>query len=249
MEAEAVRLADRVLTRSNAAARVLIARAGAGVDTSKFHLITNGRCEETYRPASEERINHWRVANDMAMDAPCVMCVGSMGQQYRLDRVFRFFQFLKARRHDARLTICTGDPCEASRLLVESECAVEGIEIRRVPAEQIPATLAFADVGLAFRQPSFSMQGVAPIKLGEYLLCGLPVVCTAGVGDTDAVKKASRLIHGFEDFELDAAAEWVVEQVMPHRRLWREKARDVGVRHFSLETTVTAYRQALAEVR
>ena len=93
------------------------------------------------------------------------------------------------------------------------------------------------------------MQGVAPIKLGEYLLCGLPVVCSAGVGDTDAVKKAARLVDGFGDFELDAAAEWVVEQVMPHRRLWREKARDVGVRHFSLETTVTAYRQALAEVR
>ena len=50
------------------------------------------------------------------------------------------------------------------------------------------------EVITALRRSSFSMRAVAPIKLGEYLLCGLPALASPGVGDTDAIAADAGLL-------------------------------------------------------
>jgi hypothetical protein len=42
-------------------------------------------------------------------------------------------------------------------------------------------------VAFAIREPKFSMKGVAPIKLGEYLLMGMPTIASVGIGDTEQI--------------------------------------------------------------
>ena len=67
------------------------------------------------------------------------------------------------------------------------------IILKSVTSDEVPFYLNAADLAFALRQPSFSMQGVAPIKLGEYLLCGLPVIASKGIGDTE------NILHNFEE--------------------------------------------------
>ena len=69
------------------------------------------------------------------------------------------------------------------------------------------------------------MQAVAPIKLGEYLLCGLPVVATAGIGDTDAISSdAGMLLQRMDEAELQAAADWFIDSVLPQREAFAQTA-------------------------
>jgi glycosyltransferase involved in cell wall biosynthesis len=55
--------------------------------------------------------------------------------------------------------------------------------VRSVAPPDMPDHLAAADVGLSFRRPSPSQTAASPIKNGEYLACGLPIVSTAVAGD------------------------------------------------------------------
>jgi glycosyltransferase involved in cell wall biosynthesis len=55
--------------------------------------------------------------------------------------------------------------------------------VRRAAPEQVPEFLSAADAGLSFRSTAASQRASSPIKNGEYLACGLPVVTTPGAGD------------------------------------------------------------------
>jgi glycosyltransferase involved in cell wall biosynthesis len=51
----------------------------------------------------------------------------------------------------------------------------------------MPAELRRHDVGLFFLARGTSEHGCSPTKIGEYWACGLPVVTTPNVSDTDEI--------------------------------------------------------------
>jgi glycosyltransferase involved in cell wall biosynthesis len=55
--------------------------------------------------------------------------------------------------------------------------------VRAASREEMPRYLSCADAGLSFILSSPSKAACSPVKNGEYLACGLPIVTTAGVGD------------------------------------------------------------------
>jgi glycosyltransferase involved in cell wall biosynthesis len=149
------------------------------------------------------------------------------------------------RRHKgARLLVLSGSP-DLARAAIESTepDALPLTTIMRVPPDQVPRYLGAADIGLAYRLPTFASIGVAPVKLSEYLLCGLPVLGTARVGDTEAAVQAGCFFDDGGDS--DAAAEWTNKIIMDRRQEMREKARGVGVLRFSLQRSVEDYLSAL----
>jgi hypothetical protein len=56
--------------------------------------------------------------------------------------------------------------------------------VKRARPDEMPAFLSAADAGLSFRVTAPSQRAASPIKNGEYLACGLPVVTTPGAGDS-----------------------------------------------------------------
>lgn len=246
VEAQAVRRADVVLTRSSKAVEILQARAGAGTSVNKFHVVTNGRDAERFKPANTAESAQVRRNLGLTMDAPLIVYAGSMGPQYCMDEMLRLFTLIHDRRPDAHLLVLTGSP-EAVRPALDKHPQLNGcVTTLTVPAQVVPQYLGCADLGLALRQPSFSMQAVAPIKLGEYLLCGLPVVATAGIGDTQAISaEAGMLLQRMDDGELKTAADWFIDSVLPEREKYRASSRAVGLSTFSLEASAASYAQAL----
>ena len=65
--------------------------------------------------------------------------------------------------------------------------------VRPVPPPDVPRYLKAADLAVSFIKPSFSKQASSPTKIAEYLACGLPVVCNAGVGDLDSLIDEDRV--------------------------------------------------------
>ncbi len=55
--------------------------------------------------------------------------------------------------------------------------------VRKCSRRELPEYLTAANVGLLFVRPSPSRTACSPVKNGEYLACGLPVVTPADIGD------------------------------------------------------------------
>lgn len=247
VEAQAVRRAERVLTRSSQAVEILLARVGAGTSPDKFQVVGNGRDTQRFSPGDAAARQRMREQLGLAADAPLLVYAGSLGPQYCLEEMFRLFGLVRQIRADARFLVLTGSPEALQPLLERFAVLAPAVSTLSLPGHAVPGYLACADLGLALRRSSFSMRAVAPIKLGEYLLCGLPVLASPGIGDTEAiVASAGRLLARPDDTELAQAARWFCDEVLPHREILREHCRNTGVRHFSLDACADAYAAALA---
>jgi hypothetical protein len=248
-EAQLLRKAAVVTTRTAFAANVLRARAGAGTPESRFHVVANGRDASRFQPFDASARAQARARLGIDIDAPLVAYAGSLGPQYRPEAMFRWFASVHRRRAEARMLVLTPQDAYARALLAQSGIPVGVVTVQSVEADAVPASLACADVGLALREPTFSMGGVAPIKLGEYLLCGLPAVATAGVGDTaDMTPDVAFLLDGDPSRAEAAAVDWFVGSVLPDREGFRARCRAFGAARFSLDACVEGYARALRAI-
>jgi len=246
VEAQAVRRADLVLTRSAKAVDILHARAGAGTARDKFHVVINGRDTQRFKPADAAQCAQTRRELGFSVTTPLIVYAGSIGAQYCLEEMLRLFTMIRERRSDARLLILTSTP-EVVQPAVDMHSKLQGhVTTLAVSSSDVPKYLGCADLGLALRQPSFSMQAVAPLKLGEYLLCGLPVLATADIGDTGAISSdAGMLLKHMDDATLEDAANWFVNAVLANRERYRANTRAVGLSCFSLAASLESYQRAL----
>jgi glycosyltransferase involved in cell wall biosynthesis len=249
VEAQAVRRADVVLTRTFKAADILYARAGAGTRADKFHIVVNGRDAALFKPADAAARSQIRRELGLDVDNPLLVYAGSLGPQYCMDEMPRLFALIHERRPDAHLLILTGSPEVIQPALNKHPRLYDCVTTLTVPAHAVPQYLGCADLGLALRRPSFSMQAVAPVKVGEYLLCGLPVIAAAGIGDAKSIPaEAGRLLHNMDDAELRDAANWFIDSVLPQRETYRISSRAAGLKQFSLQAGIASYLQAFTDL-
>lgn len=251
IEAQAVRRAAVVLTRSNKAVEILLARAGAGTVREKFQVVGNGRDADLFKPVESSVRRQVRQKLGLNEQNPLLVYAGSVGPQYCLDEMLQLLALVRRRRADAHLLILTGSPDTVAEALTSHPDLASVVTTLTVPPADVPVYLASADLGLALRRPSFSMQAVAPIKLGEYLLCGLPVVATAGVGDTSNVvnEEIGFMIDAIDNgFQLEAVANYLIDVVLPENNTFRDRCRRVGITRFSLDSTVEDYRHAFHHI-
>lgn len=240
-ERELVRRASSVITRTEASRDLLAARGG--VPREKFTVVTNGRDKRLFHPF-EARIRHCvRSELEVPSDAPLLIYAGSVGRRYRTYDIGRLAALVQKARPDSRLLVLTGEPREAAELLGGSAPRASFTTIMRAPPTDVPRYLAAGDVGTSLIEPSFSTRGIAPVKTGEYLLCGLPVVGTAGVGNNGPAISAGVFFDATD--ALEEAAAWIVGEVLPRREEMRRAARAVGEAHYGLDSTVAGYLEAI----
>jgi len=243
-EAQIVRLSASVITRTRRASDILYHRAGPPVTMDAFHTVANGRDEAIFHPHDAAARQDVRRSLGVEDSAPLLVYAGSIGPQYRMEAMSSLFNEVRQLRPDAQLLVLTGSPDLAAEALgSEAKQAI----IMRVPPEEVARFVAAADVGLAYRSTAFSMQGIAPVKLSEYLLCGLPVIGTAEIGDTKAAVDAGLFLD--DPSGSQAAARWFVDEVIPHREIFRHRAREAGKTLFSLSRSVADYLRAFEPFR
>ena len=228
VEARTARLADRVLVRTPRAIDILAARSKT--DRSKFHVVGNGRDPTPF-------LDGWPPRNDREFR----LCyAGSLGAQYRPGQMIELAQCLRVQIPNLVFRVFTGDKADLDIAL--NQAGVDDrswIQVSRLPPEDMPAALMQCDLALALRQPAFSTQGVAPIKLGEYMLAGLPVIGTKGVGPVAPMIEAGVMLPLNED--LSEVWPWVRDNFIPNQSALRERARAIGLAHFSLKASVESY--------
>jgi glycosyltransferase involved in cell wall biosynthesis len=142
----------------------------------------------------------------------------------------------------SKFLILTGAPKFAADRIPEE--LIESIIVKTVPFQKVPQYLNTADIAFAIRQPSFSMQGVAPIKLGEYLLMGIPTIASKGIGDTEEILKGIPTCFIYDHRKEDQVDE-VINGLKKLEDINRSLIREKALEFFSLEAAANSYIRAL----
>ena len=239
-ETKMLKSADAVITRSQKAIDIHIAHIGESF-RSKFSVVFNGRDKDVfaYQPHLREE-----VIQELGLkDELLFVYAGSLGPQYCLTEMLEIFQAY-AEKREAKFLILTGNIQFAEQnipLALKTH-----VILKSVPSEKVSFYLNGGDVAFGLRKPTFSMQGVAPIKLGEYLLCGLPVIASKGIGDTE------KILENFEECylydhsigllpQIAQIKNFVEKAIFANRNHIAEKAQD----YFSLEAAAESYLKAI----
>jgi glycosyltransferase involved in cell wall biosynthesis len=164
---------------------------------------------------------------------------GSVGSWYMTDEMADFFATLKQRWPKSFFLWLT----KGSENLVDAAMTKAGIDrsdfaVRAAAPVDVPSYLSAADAGIALYQPGVARLGTSPVKVSEYLACGLPIVINAGLGDSDALiteERAGVLVNNFTAVDFERAAQTLLE-MNGHPDETRHHNRAVAARLFDLRT-------------
>ena len=239
-ETKMLKSADAVITRSQKAIDIHIANIGESY-RSKFSVVFNGRDKNVfdYQPPLREQVRQELGLKDELL----FVYAGSLGPQYCLNEMLEILKAY-AEKREAKFLILTGNT-EFAEQNIPSELKTHVI-LKSVPSEKVSFYLNGGDLAFGLRKPTFSMQGVAPIKLGEYLLCGLPVIASKGIGDTE------KILENFEECYLYDHSIGLLPQIA-HIKNFVEKAifanrnkiAQKAQHYFSLEAAAESYLKAI----
>jgi glycosyltransferase involved in cell wall biosynthesis len=150
-----------------------------------------------------------RVRTDLSLqDRFVVVYSGSIGGWYLTDKTADFLVALLKRKANGHfLWLTGGDKALIEKLMSDRGVGLNQFTVLNVPTTEVASYLSAADVGIAFYKPTFSRLATSPVKVSEYLACGLPVIVNAGVGDSDAfvtAQKVGAVVMDFNEGEYES---------------------------------------------
>ncbi|KGO89381.1 glycosyltransferase [Flavobacterium suncheonense] len=234
--------ADGVLTRSQKAIAIHLKTIGNQFH-DKFTVVFNGRNPEFFQPYASQKTAVRKMLGIPEDDFVFVYC-GSLGPQYGWEEMLTIFKSYHTIKSTARFLIVSGNP-EFVKDKIPEELQ-NSIIVKSVPFAEVPKFLSAADVAFAIRKPTFSMQGVAPIKLGEYLLMGLPTIASAGIGDTETLLENVPGTFLFEHNDAQAIEKAVT--FVANLKYDPLLLREAGEKYFSLKKSAESYRKAFQKL-
>lgn len=232
--------ADTVITRTKKSIKFHLETTGKNID-DKFFVVVNGRDTNFFKPNTIQN-QLTREELNLKNDTKVFIYSGSLGPQYGWDIMINIFKRYLQINHNSIFLILTGNVVFAKRRIPAS--LQNHIIVKSSPFEEIPKYLAIGDIAFAIREPKPSMSGVAPIKLGEYLLMGIPTIASSGIGDTEDILMGNPncflLKHDASD-TIEKALNFIDKTVAFNA----DEIRKFGVEHFSMESSTASYSKAL----
>lgn len=143
-------------------------------------------------------------------EATVVGYVGSTGTWYLLTDMLRYFEQVRKRDATAVMLFLTYDsPAHIIRTATAVGVPEEAIRIRACARNDVALWMALFNWSVFFIKPVFSKKASSPTKQGELMSMGIPVVCNAGVGDTEKIIREYNCgicVNNLSDDELIKAA-------------------------------------------
>jgi glycosyltransferase involved in cell wall biosynthesis len=180
---------------------------------------------------------------------PILGYLGAIGTWYMLDEMLEFFKRMLVRYPDALFLLVTTERQEtilkaAEKIGVPSA----NIAVMSATREEVPAAISLFDVSLFFIRPTYSKSASSPTKQGEIMGMGKPIICNAGIGDTDEVINryhCGDVIDLNDELSMDRAVA-AFEQT---RNLPKDQIRKGAEDFYSLQKGVEKYGNIYRELR
>lgn len=235
---------DVVLTRSFAAVKIH-SQTIANKNSEKFSVVLNGRNTDFFKPNPALR-EKMRKELHLSNQTKVLVYCGSLGPQYGWDEMMAIFRKYKEKNPATVFLILTGNLTFAQERIPKE--LGDAVVVKTVPFSEIPNYLSVADIAFAIREPKFSMQGIAPIKLGEYLLMGIPTIASLGIGDTEQILNSVPNCHLY-DHQKHNRVDLAVEFIDSLGEINFKEIRKYAIPFCSIEKSAESYCNALNKLR
>ena len=137
-----------------------------------------------FKPREEARTH---LRSQLGLNGLVFVYAGKWGGWYAVEEMFDFVAIARETFPTSQLLILTQESHEPFLQAARRRNIEHRLLIRTSSREEMPDYLCAADVGLSFVRPVPSKLACSPVKNGEYLACGLPVVTPTGIGDYSAL--------------------------------------------------------------
>jgi len=173
-----------------------------------------------------------------------LMYQGKIGSFYFMDEMVDFFKSMLAAKKESVFSIITNDPIEP--VMMRSSgigIAKENIiPVHGIGFESMPNYIEIADTGIFFINPRNKL-GSSPIKMGEFLASGVPVIINPGVGDTEEIVRENKVGVVVRDFTIASykAALDELFKLKTEGDALRKRCRETARRYLSLGDGINRY--------
>jgi len=175
--------------------------------------------------------------------------LGSLSGWYMIPQMLDFFRAVKKRVKDAEFLFIADDKDGlVGRLAKEKELG--DVTTRAVSYEDVPSHISAGCAGVLFKWPNERLDSF-PIKVGEYLAAGLPLVINAGMGDVEDLVRESGLgviVRSCDEAGYARAAE-DLEKVLRDIPGIRERCAATARRYLSLSSGIERYSDIYRNVK
>lgn len=119
--------------------------------------------------------------------------VGSLGTWYLLSEMLQFYKEWLRAQPESILFFVTTEPKETIfSQAAQMDIPADAIRVVSAGRTEVPYYISLMDYGIFFIKQAFSKKASSPVKQGELMAMGVPVICNAGVGDSD------KIIHDYQ---------------------------------------------------
>jgi glycosyltransferase involved in cell wall biosynthesis len=183
-----------------------------------------------------------RIKSGIPPGAYVLGYLGSYSTWYMPSEMLDFFKALKEQEPESYFLIITHE----NKAKFEELAREKGIDpscliFKSATRSEMPNLLSMLDSAVFFILPAFSKQASSPVKLGEFLSMGIPVLTNQGVGDMDEILSNPELGILIKDFRTQTLSESVKKLLGFRSHDLSGKIRETAKELFSLEYGIRQY--------
>jgi len=176
-------------------------------------------------------------------DGFILLYIGSLGTCYLLDEMLAFFKILKERAAKAMFLFLT-DYNSGEIISKAKNAGIEegSVMVRFAEPPETHMWIALADAGIFFINP-YKKIGSSPIKMGEFLASGIPVIINPGIGDTEELVRDNRVgvvVRNFSEKDYRGGLTELM-RLKEGREELKKRCRDTARKYLSVDDAVSKY--------
>lgn len=119
-------------------------------------------------------------------DEPVMIFCGGVSYWQAIDQTIELYKKLENYFSHLIMVFLSHEPNHV-RQKIKGRMPSEKVRILKVPHREVAGYLCAADFGVLLREDIPTNNIAAPTKFGEYLCCGLPVLLSPRIGDTESM--------------------------------------------------------------
>ncbi len=190
LEKKFLQQADAITCLTAAAKKEIIRWGYLSEKQSRLHIIPCCVNTDLFHLNAITAAQQIKYRNELSINETdyVINYLGSIGTWYMLSDMLDFFKVLLIKKPTAKFLFITGDSHEHIKALAkQKDIAIEKIIVRQAQRNEVPIMLSLSAFSIYFIKPLYSKMASSPTKLGEIMSMGIPVVCNAGIGDTESI--------------------------------------------------------------
>jgi hypothetical protein len=235
LECETVKAADRIFSVSEVLMHYFNSTYGAYLsryvrypclsDSSKFYFNTDIRRKTRDELGIKENTRLFIYAGGIEME------------WHMTESMFAFYHNLSEHEDDLTFLFLTKDIKKIEAMLERYPSLKSRLLYFSVPNSEVYKYLNAADYGLLFRENHIMNNVASPTKFAEYMLCGLPVIISEGVGDYADFAVREKVGYLLKESELRDLRNFDYENFLKEK-FNRDYISTIGIREFSKQSVV-----------